>query len=631
MQIAVSWDEEFGTLMGTLKEKYGEALFTLDGIGEQLDVHAFSKRFFAEDTVAADVSVDSNANVAARTGVEYGFEMSKPMKRLNSYFLLWKELRSEYGSEYAANIIENQLTGKIYINDFTDVSIFYCNNFSTYDIALLGIRGISKRLHILPPKSLETFLRQVEQFAVYAANSSLGATGLADVLIVTSLFVDAITKTGKDGHIVVHDVDTYVKERLISFIYTLNWEFRASQSCFTNVSVYDDVFLDSLCQDYILNGNTARKETVKHVQGLFLDAMNEEMARTPLTFPVTTACFCTDEKQEIQDKAFLRFIAEKNLPYGFINMYNGESTTLSSCCRLRSSTVSEYFNSFGAGATKIGSIGVVTANLPRLAMTSGPEKFMEALRAAFVAAVRVNACKRRLIQKRINLGAAPLYTYGYMSLSKQYSTFGLTGLYEALHVLGHDMLSEEGQSHVLDIMKTINNWIAEAETAHHAPHNVEQVPAESSAVKLCQKDRFLGFDCGVALYSNQFIPLNAPVDMLDRLRVQGLFDKAFSGGAICHVNVGERLDDTETLVRLMEYAARKGVVYWAVNYLLHVCSDRHTWVGTEHCPVCGKLWEDEITRVVGFFTHVKNWSQVRREIEWPGRQFYSAENLRVTL
>ena len=73
--------------------------------------------------------------------------------------------------------------------------------------------------------------------------------------------------------------------------------------------------------------------------------------------PVTTACFSivtaeeakSDEWKgyevgEIKDKEFLRYIAEQNLQYGFINFYCGETSQLSSCCRLRSGTNNEYFN-----------------------------------------------------------------------------------------------------------------------------------------------------------------------------------------------------------------------------------------------------------------------------------------------
>ena len=158
MFFKVEWDEEFDTLMMHLWSKYGKALFTLDGIGEQMDLNKFAKNFFNNKQSTADVSVDANANVVAKTGIEYNFEMPKPLKRYNSYFLIWKELKKKYGLEVANSIIESQLTGDIYINDFTDVASPYCFNYSSYDIACNGLDGISKRMKIRAPKSLSTLL-----------------------------------------------------------------------------------------------------------------------------------------------------------------------------------------------------------------------------------------------------------------------------------------------------------------------------------------------------------------------------------------------------------------------------------------------------------------------------------------
>lgn len=118
---------------------------------------------------------------------------------------------------------------------------------------------------------------------------------------------------------------------------------RGNQSPFTNVSIYDDYFLDSLLPGYSYDGKIPNKEIVKKIQELFVDIMNKEMKRTPVTFPVTTACFSIDEDGSIQDEEFLKFISEKNLEFGFINLYCGKSSTLSSCCRLRSDTENRFF------------------------------------------------------------------------------------------------------------------------------------------------------------------------------------------------------------------------------------------------------------------------------------------------
>lgn len=81
--------------------------------------------------------------------------------------------------------------------------------------------------------------------------------------------------------------------------------------------------------------------------------------------------------------------------------------------------------SFGAGSTKIGSLGVVTVNFPRLAMQSETkEEFLEKVSEMYEVTAKINNAKRSIIKKRCSLGAAPLYELGYMALNKQYSTMG---------------------------------------------------------------------------------------------------------------------------------------------------------------------------------------------------------------
>ena len=124
--------------------------------------------------------------------------------------------------------------------------------------------------------------------------------------------------------------------------------------------------------------------------------------------------------------------------------------------------------------------------------------------------------------------------------------------------------------------------------------------AENSSIKLATKDKYLGYNDGrYELYSNQFIPLVTNADMLDRIRLQGLFDKHFSGGAICHLNLGEQISP-KTMADMIRTCAKMGVVYWAVNYQLNQCVNGHMTVGTtDVCTVCGKEIENKYTRVVG--------------------------------
>ena len=526
--------------------------------------------------------------------------------------------------------------------------------------------------------------------------------------------------------------------------------FISGNSPFTNLSVYDDNFLDKLCGDYIFpDGSTPDKEIVKKLQNIYLDIMNEELKRTPLTFPVTTACFSIDKDNNIQDEAFLHNIAQKNLQWGFINMYAGSSSTLSSCCfdgsqkvfymedpedgawrieslsrlyelyhdavlftmgahgeksmckviriagqpiyklylegikepiptsethlnpvvgyglvpsyklapsdklisrgedgkgaevaitsisiepapeyvyclelitvpqeealftlpngiithncRLRSEQQSEYFNSFGSGSSKIGSLGVCTINFPRLAIQYPLEEdFMEKLEEMVGVCAKVNNAKRHIVQKRINNGNEPLYKYEFMELSKQYSTCGVNGFYETIKLLGYDILTEEGQALALRILDKINDTNKIYQNKYKMPHNVEQVPGENLSIKLAEKDKLMGYQNEYNLYSNQFIPLIANADLFDRIKLQGLFDSHFSGGSICHLNVETQITDVKDMEDLIRVAAKKGVVYFAINYVLSQCTNGHMSVTNgDKCLVCGEPITDKYTRVVG--------------------------------
>lgn len=932
MYIPVTYEQDFDDLWIHLKSKYPDELFDLDGVGKQLDMSAFSKAFFSAN-VTADASIDANANVDDMSVIAYDKELPKPFFKMNSYYIVWKELKKLYGLPTANRIVEEQLVGDLYINDFHGVAAGkpYCFNYSTYDIMTKGLPMV-KKVKSLPPKYLYSFKSQLEQFVTIASNSTLGASGLADMLVTMSYYVKNMLRDLKDAHFTFADeaaVWNYVKENLVSFVYTINQPMRGNQcvtedtsvltpdgfrrydelqvgddiytwhngelriqkvdrvnvydydgemhryagrdveqvvtpnhrvlykrnnldeyaikasselidqktpltipvampifdrpdypisddllamcvfvltdgtlkhgeggrrtridifkspkrwgneeivaamerlgydytvgekgssfpdgeqyekgslncyrisadssatlvslldgtktklpnwmtqlsrrqaqmvidlwakldghtadneygrqklqcdnaeiadqiqhicflaghgskitsraignnknatlyvvpyqrinkSCeikekihytgkvwcpttedgvvvfrkngvifvsgnspFTNISIYDDFFLNKLCADYIFpDGSTPDKELVKKLQILFLDIMNEELYRTPLTFPVTTACFSIDEDHNIQDYEFLKMIAQKNLKWGFINMYSGSSSTLSSCCRLRSEQQSEYFNSFGSGSSKIGSLGVCTINFPRLAIKYPLEdEFIEQLKIMVGHCAMVNNAKRSIVQKRIDNGNEPLYHFEFMELSKQYSTVGVNGFYETIQLLGEDILKPAGQALAVRILDTINETNKQYQDLYHAPHNVEQVPGENLSIKLAEKDRLMGYQDMYDLYSNQFIPLIANADLLDRVKLQGLFDSHFSGGSICHLNVETELTNAKDMEDLILLASKQGVVYFAINYVLSECVNGHMSVSNaDTCDICGQEIVNKYSRVVG--------------------------------
>lgn len=147
--------------------------------------------------------------------------------------------------------------------------------------------------------------------------------------------------------------------------------------------------------------------------------------------------------------------------------------------------------------------------------------------------------------------------------------------------------------------------------------------SENSAIKIAQKDKLLKYQNKYELYSNQFIPLITQADMLDRIRLQGMFDSQFSGGAIMHINCEEQITDYKLISNLIENVVKQGVVYHAINYNLQKCENGHMSVGkNDVCPICGKPITDNYIRVVGFLVNTKNIAPTRQEFDYNKRQFY---------
>lgn len=622
MQHNISYPKEFDMLIDKLSMKYPKEIFEIEGIGEKLDINKYSKDFFDSDVVA-DTSVDPSANVNDVNTTSFRVEFAKPLLRLDSLYVLWRQLQKEFSLKEANRIIEEEISGDIYINDLHSIALHmpYCFNFSSLDLLSSGMSYVTKPA-VLPPKSLLSFKSQMEQHIAYCSNSILGACGIADLLVGMSWYVTKIFETSYDHNLYIQGRKNqlrYVRELLTSLIYTVNQTFRSGvESPFTNISIYSQGFLDSMCEGIIFpDGTEPNKETIKILQEMFLDIMNTELRRTPITFPVTTANFEVGKDRKILDKDFVKLIAEQTVEFGFVNIYMGDSSTLSSCCRLRSNNKNTYFNSLGAGSSKIGSLGVVTLNLPRLAYKAKTvDKFIEKLGVLIEDACKINFVKRNLIKKSIDKGLNPLYTKGFMDITKQYSTVGFNGIYEAVIYLKENIRTASGREMLHHILTFANDKVSELESKYAQPTNIEQVPSETSSPKLAAKDNILfsgkkGF-ISYPLYSNQFIPLTEDVDLLERIEIQGEFEHYFSGGAILHLNVENQIKDPKIVEDLIYTCAEKGVVYFAINYWSNYCKNNHATIGHyDKCPICGSDVES-FTRPVGYLSRVKSFNKARR-------------------
>ncbi|NCB01281.1 MAG: hypothetical protein EOM67_03835 [Spirochaetia bacterium] len=401
----------------------------------------------------------------------------------------------------------------------------------------------------------------------------------------------------------------------------------AHNSAFSNLSVLDRGFLEALFGEYVLpDGTKVNKENVLKLSQWFFeyyDAINGKEGM--FTFPVMTLAISLDKEGEFIDPDFVDWCAKVNHSKSLANIFIDEPTSFSSCCRLRSDlkaiNAEGYHNSFGVGGVSVGSVRVAGVNLPRLYLdeTLNIDEVLNSVH-------QVLFSQRKLLEDRIKAKVFPLYDSGWMSLKRQYSTFGFVGAYEFMKYFssGED-ISQEGEEKLSEVLDLISIKMEEWQEEDGFMYNLEQIPAESMAVRLAQLDKVLEFQDSYELYSNQYISLMSDTSIYERFRLQGKFDSTTSGGAILHLNIDEDKPlSEEQFKKLILLAKETGTKYFGVNYAFSYCAKGHCNIGKlDNCATCGGKITDRFTRVVGFLTNVKHWNKIRREIEFPKRVFYS--------
>ena len=78
----------------------------------------------------------------------------------------------------------------------------------------------------------------------------------------------------------------------------------------------------------------------------------------------------------------------------------------------------------------------------------------------------------------------------------------------------------------------------------------------------------------------------------------------------------------ESAWEMLNYVAKSGVIYFAFTTKISVCENRHAFIGSMTCPICGKPIKDTYSRVVGFYTPVSSYQKIRKQ-EWDRRRWYN--------
>lgn len=219
----------------------------------------------------------------------------------------------------------------------------------------------------------------------------------------------------------------------------------------------------------------------------------------------------------------------------------------------------------------------------------------------------------------------PAYSAGFIDLNKQYLTIGLNGLNQAAEFLG---LQCSNNKHYAEFCQMIFSTVKEQNALHKTKKtwfNTEQVPAESLAVKNYNWDKADGYWVpeDTNLYASYIFKPNDSVSVLDKITMHGnnYIGDYLDGGSAAHINLEEHLTSKQYDV-LLRHAAKVGCQYLTFNIKMMQCNECGHIMNhpVDKCPKCGSENLTVWTRIIGYLTAVKNWSEGRR-IEFKSRVF----------
>lgn len=632
MEINLRLTKDFERCLEDLEKKYGEDFEYINGVHpNQLDFSEFLEHFVEHDTMA-DTTIDPNANANHKDIRSFMTEKGKSEDKLFCLNKIFLEIKKKWGLRTAKQWLEQEFNKGLYLNDSATASYFpYCwaNDFTKLATeGLFFLNGYNNQ----PPKHLTTFFDDVIEFVSFLSNRQSGAVGMPNVLIWAWYFWK---KDVENGYF-LKDPDTYLRQNFQKLIYRLNQPFlRIDQCSFTNISIFDRPYLESLFGGIEFPDGTFAIDHIEDLiscQKAFMEVVSETRETNMFTFPVLTYSLLYKDKKFV-DEDFARWCSNHNIKWSDSNFFVSDNVgVLSNCCRLLSETnkLDAFINSIGGTALSVGSCRVSTVNLVRIAYESklNKNKYLEILRDRVTLNCKALYCMRYILKRNIEKGLLPNYQDGAVELDKQFCTIGGIGMYEVMDMFGlintdefnNKSYSDEAVEFATSILNTINDVKDNFDCDF--TFNLEMIPAENCAGVICQADNLLFEQDKYFIYSNQWIPLTEKCTIKEKCRLGNLFDAKCGGGCIAHIDIENRFANEDMAWDMLNYVASQGVIYFAFTTKISVCEDKHAFIGTQTCPKCGKPIADTYARVVGFYTPVSSYQNIRKR-EFNKRRWYN--------
>ncbi len=582
---------------------------------DQIHFHLdFVDKYISGGNAATASVVDQNANVEHKTIASLIGEVHKGEDIQLNRRLVQEQLVETFGPNQGRRL------AKQYIRDLEDHLCYchdeqhllkpYCCAISLNPMLQHGTAPLGGKSG--PPKHLHSYVGQTVTTMMGIAAQIAGACGAPGFLPHFDVFARA--DYGEDY---LETSENEVRQALETWLYAINEPVgtRNSQSIFSNISVFDQSYFDSLfglTYYPTLPELKPNWESYNKLQAWALDVIREANTHGVLTFPVKTATILHKDGKPV-DEQFVDMVCDDLSKGSLMFLYMSDSVdSLSSCCRLRSDiSTHEFTHSLGAGSISVGSSRVITLNINRITQEKKNLKSVADRVAKYLVA------HRKLLEKMNDAGMYPIYTQGYGDLDRSYLTIGTNGVVEAAESLGIPIRPDgEYPGFVDKILATINASNAAAESEYGYRFNLEFTPSEGLGSKNAKWDREDGLRVPRDAYNSYLYPVeDKRLNVVDKFRLHGKdLSEACSGGQALHLNLDEN-PSKEGYRALVDLAIKTGCSYWCTNVLRTCCEDCNhvSFEKLDSCSACESTNISHATRVIGYLKKITSFSAPRQK------------------
>ena len=581
--------------------------------------------------------------------------MGYSLQGLNNY--VSAEITKTYWLDkiYTSKIGKAHKEGDLHIHDLNLLSV-YCVGWDLTDLLQEGFTGVAGKVASKPAKHFRSALGQVVNFFYTLQGEAAGAQAFSDFDTLLAPFIRADKLSYKE-----------VKQAIQEFVFNVNVPTRVGfQTPFTNITLDLECPKHMADNPVIIGGEMQDttygeyQEEMNMLNKALLEVLSEGDANGRVfTFPIPTVNITKDFNW---DNPVIESLWEASAKYGipyfsnFINSDMDPEDARSMCCRLRiDNRQLEYRGGGLFGSNPMtGSVGVVTINLPRLALKSKNEKeFFKGLAELMDMAKDSLETKRKVLERLTDANLYP-YTKFYLRNIKQrfnqywknhFSTIGLIGTNEAaLNLLGVDIGTEKGKAFAEKTLDFMRDRLVEYQKETGNNYNLEATPAEGTTYRLAQLDKAsfpdrahfangIGAEVKCPFYTNSsHLPVNYTDDLFELMDLQDNLQTKYTGGTVIHFFLGECMDDPQTLKKLVKTICENyKLPYFTFSPSFSICKN-HGYIVGEHpeCPKCGEATE-VYSRVVGFLRPVSQWNK-GKQAEFEMREHYddAAEHQRLS-